>query len=104
MLDSNLKMKGTLDPITLVKIGAFARRRRRLILVRGLCAALTILLAAMSALAIVDYLVLLPDEARWALSLVAYGVTLLAAWITCARLIWKSPDARVLARFIEQLR
>jgi hypothetical protein len=97
-------MRGTLDPTTLAKIDAFARRRKRLILVRGLCAVLTILLAAMTTLSIVDYFVLLPDELRWGLSVAAYGAALFFAWFTCARLLWNAPDARILARFIEQLR
>src|ERR1043166_2237179 len=96
-------MRGTLDPTTLAKIDAFAPRRRGLLRARGLCAGLAVLLAAMTTLAVVDYFVLLPDEARWALSLVAYGVTLVAAWFNCIRLMWSAADARVLARFIEQL-
>ena len=40
-----MTMRGTLDPLTLGKIDAFARRRRRFILVRGICAVVTILLA-----------------------------------------------------------
>src|SRR6516225_618890 len=97
-------MRGTLDPTILAKIDAFARRRRRLILIRGICAVFSILLAAMSALALVDYFVLLPDEARWTLSVVAYLGALAAAWFTSVRLIWNAPDARGLARFIEDLR
>jgi hypothetical protein len=97
-------MRGTLDPITLGKIEAFARRRKRLILIRGICAVLTILLTSMMALAFVDWRVLLPDEVRWGLSLAAYGAAFVAAWYTCARLIWHAPDARELARFIEQTR
>jgi hypothetical protein len=97
-------MRGTLDPVTLAKIDAFARRRKRLILARGLCAVFTILLATMSVLALVDYFVVMPDEARWTLSVGAYGAALFAAWFTSARLIWNAPDSRVLARFIEQLR
>jgi hypothetical protein len=97
-------MRGTLDPVTQAKIETFARRRRRLILVRGLCAVLTILLAAMTVVALVDWQILLPDEVRWALSGTAYGLALLAAWFTCMRLVLRSPDPRTLARFIEQVR
>jgi hypothetical protein len=97
-------MRGTLDPLTQGKIDAFARRRRRLILIRGVCAVLTILLATMSLLAIVDYLFLLPDEARYALSALGYGVAILGAWWTCARLVWRSLDPRELARLIEGVR
>jgi hypothetical protein len=97
-------MRGLLDPLTQGKIDAFARRRRRLILIRGICAVLTILLATMSLLAIIDYLFLLPDEARYALSALGYGVAILGAWWTCARLVWRSLDPRELARLIEGVR
>src|SRR5262245_1522153 len=97
-------MKGTLDPTTLEKIDAFARRRRQLILVRGVCAVLAILLAGMMILALVDWQILLPDQARWALSAVVYGGAIVAAWATAVRLLWRAPDARLLARFIEQVR
>jgi hypothetical protein len=97
-------MRGTLDPLTQAKIDAFARRRRGIILVRGICAVLAILLTTMSLLAVIDYLFLLPDEARYALSALGYGVAILGAWWTCARLVWRSLDARELARLIEHVR
>ena len=97
-------MQVILDPVTQAKIEEFGRRRRRLILVRGLCAVLTILLVAMSAVAVLDWAVLLPDEVRYGLSGLAYLLAFAAAWLTCARLIWRTPDARELARFFEQVR
>jgi hypothetical protein len=97
-------MKGSLDPITAQKIDAFARRRLRLILVRGVCSVLTILLALMSALALLDFFVLMADELRWALSGAAYLAALAAAWFTCARIVVRAPDPRELARLIEQAR
>ncbi len=97
-------MRGTLDPVTLAKIGAFARRRRSLILARGLCAVVAVLLAAMTAVALLDWQVLLADEVRWALSGAAYALALAAAWVTSMRLLLRSPDAKTLARFIEQVR
>lgn len=97
-------MRGTLDPLTQAKIDAFARRRRRFILVRGICAVVTILLATMTFLAFVDRFFLLPDEARYAFSALGYGVALVGAWYTCARLVWRSLDPRELARLIEHVR
>src|SRR5262245_273348 len=97
-------MRGTLDPLTQGKIDAFARRRRGLILVRGICAVLSILLATMTVLALIDWAFLLPDEARYAMSAVGYGVAILGAWWTCARLVWRSLDPRELARLIEGVR
>src|SRR5207248_3520002 len=97
-------MRGTLDPLTQAKIDAFARRRRRFILVRGICAVVTILLATMTLLAFVDRFFLLPDEARYVFSALGYGVALAGAWWTCARLVWRSLDPRELARLIEHVR
>src|SRR6185295_11980883 len=99
-----MTMRGTLDPLTQAKIDAFARRRRRFILVRGICAVVTILLATMTFLAFVDRFFLLPDEARYVFSALAYGVALVGAWYTCARLVWRSLDPRELARLIEHVR
>src|SRR5579862_1152514 len=97
-------MRGTLDPLTQGKIDAFARRRRRLILVRGICAVVSILLATMTILAIVDRFFYMPDEARYAMSSLAYGLAFFGAWYTCARLVWRSLDPRELARLIEGVR
>jgi hypothetical protein len=93
-----------LDPAILEKIEAFARRRRRLLWARGACALGAVLAAAMTAAALVDWLVLLPDGARAALSAAAYAAALAAGWFAAGRFLWRRPDARVLARFIEQLR
>jgi hypothetical protein len=97
-------MRGTLDPLTQAKIDAFARRRRRLILIRGICAVVSILLATMTLLAIVDRFFYMPDEARYAMSGVAYALAFFGAWYTCARLVWRSLDPRELARLIEGVR
>ena len=97
-------MRGTLDPLTQAKIDAFARRRRRFILVRGICAVVSILLVTMTMLAFVDRFFLLPDELRYAFSALGYGVALAGAWYTCARLVWRSLDPRELARLIEHVR
>jgi hypothetical protein len=97
-------MRGTLDPLTQGKIDAFARRRRRLILVRGICAVVSILLATMTMLAIIDRFFYMPDEARYVMSGVAYALAFFGAWYTCARLVWRSLDPRELARLIEGVR
>jgi hypothetical protein len=97
-------MRGTLDPLTQAKIDAFARRRRGFILVRGICAVVTILLAMMTLLAFVDRFFLMPDELRYALSGLGYAAALAGAWYTCARLVWRSLDPRELARLIEHVR
>lgn len=97
-------MRGELDPVTRSKIEAFAARRRRLIVVRGVCAVFAVLLALMTALALLDFFVLMADGVRWTLSALAYLAAAGAAWWTCGRLLWRSPDARELARLLESAR
>lgn len=99
-----MKDPSALDPAILEKIETLARRRRRLLWVRGACAAGAVLAAAMTAVALVDWLALLPDEARVALSAAAYAAALGAGWFTAGRFLRSRPDARLLARFIEQAR
>ena len=53
-----------LDPRTRRKLEAFARRRKRLIAVRGACSIISTVLIAMTVVAIVDLLVVLPDTVR----------------------------------------
>ncbi|HXG61139.1 MAG TPA: hypothetical protein VNO22_07195, partial [Planctomycetota bacterium] len=80
------------------------RRRRRLLWARGACALAAVLAGATALAALVDWLVLLPDGARVALSAAAYGAALAAGWATAGRFLRRAPDARVLARFVEQAR
>ena len=61
-------MSAKLDPRTQTKIKDFAARRRELILLRGICALVGGVLVTMTALALLDCLVILPDKVRWALS------------------------------------
>jgi len=69
-----------------------------------ICAVVTILLATMTLLAIVDRFFYMPDEARYAFSGLAYVAAFIGAWFTCARLVWRSLDPRELARLIEAVR
>ena len=94
-------MSYQVDPRILSKLQAFARRRRKLIIIRGICSALAMLLATMMIVALVDWVFVLPDEARWALSAAAYLAVLFVEWRTCLRQLTHAPDARQLARLIE---
>ena len=58
-------MSTHIDPLILNKLAAFSQRRRKLIIIRGVCAALAMLLATMMLVAFVDYLFVLPDWMRW---------------------------------------
>jgi hypothetical protein len=94
-------MSSHIDPKILAKLRAFAARRRKLILLRGICTALAMLLATMMLVALIDWLFVLPDYARWALSGAAYLAVIIAEWRTCVRLLAHSPDPRQLARLVE---
>ncbi|MBI1370366.1 MAG: hypothetical protein GC162_17155 [Planctomycetes bacterium] len=90
-----------LDPVTTQKLHDFGRRRRRLILLRGLCAGVVSLLGAMVLIAIPDYLFVLSDTVRYVLSGAAYLTAIIAVWITCLRMIVHIPSERQLARLME---
>lgn len=90
-----------LSPLTRHKLAEFGRRRRRLILFRGLFAAVASLLGAMLLIAIPDYLFVLSDTARWVLSTLAYGAAVAAVWITSLRLMVHIPSQRELAQWME---
>jgi len=53
-------MSHQIAPLILQKLQAFSQRRRRLIIVRGVCAGLAMLLATMMVVALVDLRFLLP--------------------------------------------
>jgi hypothetical protein len=95
-------MSSQLDPVILQKLRAFARRRRRLILLRGVLATLTTFSAAMLLVAAVDYWIpLLSDAVRWALSGTAYAAVIAVGWWQCLRPLWHAPDERQIARIVE---
>jgi len=94
-------MSSTLDPKILAKLRAFAARRRKLIIVRGICTAVAMLLATMMIVAFVDLFFILPDSVRWGLSGAAYLAVIIAEWRTCLQLLANSPDPRRLARLVE---
>ena len=89
------------SPVTLDKIAAFQKRRRRLIGLRGLCAVIMSSLLIMTGLALVDRFVILPDKLRWSLSLLGYGGVALLFHRVCLRLIIHRTDKREIARMIE---
>ena len=91
-----------MDPLILQKLQAFAARRRRLIILRGICSALAMLLATMMAVALLDRLFLMPDWLRWSLSGVAYVAVLVTEWRASVRLLLHLPGPRRLARLVEQ--
>lgn len=100
-------MSHRLDPLIQEKLRSFARRRRRLIILRGVFAALAMLFFAMILVAVVDFAstyyfdIFLPKWTRYALSGVAYLAVIAVAWRQCLTQLLHAPDARGLARLIE---
>jgi hypothetical protein len=94
-------MSTSVDPRIVAKLTAFAQRRRKLIILRGICAGIGMLLATMMLVALLDLIFVLPDEARWGLSAAAYLAVLVAEWRTCLRLLAHAPGPRRLARLLE---
>jgi len=90
-----------IDPLILQKLQAFADRRRKLIIRRGLYAAVATLLVAMMIVAFLDWIFVLPDPVRWALSGAAYLAIIVVEWRSCWRLLLHAPGSRQLARLFE---
>ena len=94
-------MNPKIDPLILQKLQAFSQRRRQLIIRRGIYAAIATLLAAMMIVAFIDWLFVLPDAARWALSGAAYLAIVVVEWRSCLRLLITAPTPQKLARLVE---
>ena len=94
-------MSISLNPITLEKLEQFGRRRRRLVLTRGICAALASFLLLMSLIALADWRWVLSDALRWSLSGIGYAGVVVVVWLTCLRLMVRIPSRRELARRVE---
>lgn len=94
-------MSHQIDPVILRKLQAFSDRRRNLILIRGVCAGVAMLLATMMIVALVDWLFVLPDWLRWTLSSVAYASVIFVEWRSCLRMLVHAPGPRRLARMVE---
>lgn len=89
------------DPLILQKLEAFAQRRRKLIIRRGIYAAVATLLVTMMVVAFFDLAFVLPDAVRWTLSGAAYLAIIVVEWRSCWRLLFNAPGPRELARLIE---
>ncbi|NUQ64883.1 MAG: hypothetical protein HUU20_20660, partial [Pirellulales bacterium] len=90
-----------LNPVIVQRLEQFRRRRRRLILLRGICSAIASFLVLMSLVAAADWLWILPDHVRWSLSAAGYVGVALAVWLSSARLMVRIPNHRELARRME---
>ena len=94
-------MSVSLNPVTQQKLDQFERRRRQLVLTRGVCAGLFSFLLLMTLIATADWLWVLPGSARWTMSVAGYLGTGLVVWLTCVRLLVRIPSREELAQFVE---
>ncbi|MFT5856772.1 MAG: hypothetical protein ACI8XO_004027, partial [Verrucomicrobiales bacterium] len=94
-------MSAKLDPRTHKKIRDFATRRRELILLRGVCALVGLLLLTMTGLALIDRFVIMPDRVRWFLSMVGYGAVASIVWRISLRHLLGRPSPQEVARLVE---
>jgi hypothetical protein len=93
-------MTTQLDPVVVRRLQQFARRRRRLIVVRGLCAGIVSLLLCMGLIGAADWYWLLSDTVRWIMSGCLYVVVVAAVWMTSLRRMIRVPaDSELAARF-----
>ena len=90
-----------LDPATAEKIAAFGKRRRKLILLRGICTFVTITLLGFGLVGLIDYLVFMDDWVRYILSTVAYILLAIALYFTCLRQLTHKSTVQELAIMFE---
>ncbi len=101
---SNAQPAVALNPVTAARIEEFGRRRRRLIVERGIFAAVAAWFGALVIVAAADGLFLLEDGIRYLLSALAYGLAGFVLWRVCLRHLSRRADHRVLARWLEATR
>ena len=92
----------SLSAVIAQKLASFGRRWRRLLLLRGLCESLVVLLTALTFTALLDWLFILPDALRWTLSGLVYLSTAAVFWWRCLRPMSHIPSSRDLARLVER--
>ena len=90
-----------LDPATAAKIADFGRRRRKLILMRGICTFVTITLLAFGAVGLLDYLIFMEDWIRYTLSAAAYVLLAVALYFTCLKQLTHKNTVQELALMFE---
>ena len=94
-------MSTALDPVVVRKLQHFARRRRRLIIARGLFSGIATFVVCMAIVAAIDWYWLLTDSTRWGLSLGAYSLVALVVWWTSIRRLFRSLDREEIASQVE---
>lgn len=90
-----------LDPTVANKLQSFGRRRFRMLLLRGICAALVTFLLCIAVVALIDWYWVVSDRARWMFSGAAYLITALVVWTISIRKMLHPPGREELAVFVE---
>lgn len=91
----------TLDPTVASKLQRFGQRRFRMLVARGVCAAVVTFLLCIAVVAFIDWYWVLTDTARWSLSGAAYLITALVVWGTSIRKLMNAPAREELAAHVE---
>ncbi len=97
-------MSTQLSPVIVQKLEAFSRRWRKLVLTRGAAEGVVSFLGGMTVVALVDRVVLMPEGARYFLSVAVYGATGAVVWFGCLRHLRKVPSPKEVARMVEKLK
>ena len=97
-------MNTELDPIITRKLNDFRKRRRNLILLRGLCSGVLSFLGTFVLIALLDYLSegRMSADLRSGLSTAGYCLVIILMWKTCIGPLLKLPSSKKLARLLEQ--
>ena len=90
-----------LDPTVADKLQSFGRRRFRMLVLRGICAAVVTFLLCIAVVSLIDWYWVLSDRARWLLSSAAYVITAGVVWTTAVRKLLQPPGREELAVFVE---
>jgi len=95
-------MSSELDPFIRAKLVAFRARFRGLVFVRGLCSGLLAFLGGLLILSLSDYLIVMADRTRYALSGGMYLATIMVTWLVCIRPLLRILEERELAAMMER--
>ena len=97
-------MNTELDPIIIRKLNDFRKRRRNLILLRGLCSGVLSFLGTFVLIALLDYLSegRMSADLRSGLSTAGYCLVIILMWKTCIGPLLQLPSSKKLARLLEQ--